>query len=47
MLFIFNNRNSIQIAWGSKLWSSHRESRVQQLDIRVGTIGFIRTRNAG
>ncbi len=47
MLFIFNNKNSIQIAWGSKLPARRPESRAQQLDMRVGTVGFIRTYNAG
>ena len=47
MLFIFNNKNSIQIAWGSKLPARNRDSRTQQLDTRFGTIGFIRSWNAG
>lgn len=47
MLFIFNNKNSIQIAWGGKLPSPKRESRVSELDVRFGTIGLIRTYNAG
>jgi len=47
MLFIFNNKNSIQIAWGSRLAACRTESRTQQLDTRFGTLGFIRTRNAG
>ena len=47
MLFIFNNKNSIQIAWGSKLSSHRPQSRLQQLDTRFGTIGFIRTYSAG
>ncbi|MDL2397695.1 hypothetical protein [Rhizobium mayense] len=47
MLFIFNNKNSIQIAWNSKLPSRRPESRLQQLDTRFGPIGFIRTYNVG
>ncbi|AVA21912.1 hypothetical protein NXC24_CH02274 [Rhizobium sp. NXC24] len=47
MLFIFNNKNSIQIAWNSKLPSRRPESRLQQLDTRFGPIGFIRTYSVG
>ena len=47
MLFIFNNKNAIQIAWGAKLSPRRPESRTDQLDTRFGTIGFIRTFNAG
>ncbi|MGO4564852.1 hypothetical protein AB4Z52_07225 [Rhizobium sp. 2YAF20] len=47
MLFIFNNKNSIQIAWGSKVPAAKPETRVQELDVRVGTVGLIRTNNAG
>jgi hypothetical protein len=47
MLFIFNNKNSIQIAWGGKLPSRKRETRISELDIRFGTVGLIRTYNAG
>jgi hypothetical protein len=47
MLFIFNNKNSIEIAWGSKLSARNRDSRTHQLDTRFGTIGFIRSWSAG
>jgi hypothetical protein len=47
MLFIFNNKNSIQIAWNSKLPNRKPESRIQELDVRSGTVGVIRTYNAG
>ncbi|MDL2407927.1 hypothetical protein PY650_20130 [Rhizobium calliandrae] len=47
MLFIFNNKNSIQIAWNSKLPSRRPESRLEQLDTRFGPIGFIRTYSVG
>jgi hypothetical protein len=47
MLFIFNNKNSIQIAWGSKIPTAKPETRAQELDVRVGTVGLIRTNNAG
>ncbi|MDE1995075.1 MAG: hypothetical protein KGI75_21415 [Rhizobiaceae bacterium] len=47
MLFIFNNKNSIQIVWNSKLPSRRPESRLQQLDTRHGLMGFIRTFSAG
>ena len=47
MLFIFNNKNSIQIAWGSKVPAAKPETRVRELDVRVGTVGLIRTNNAG
>jgi hypothetical protein len=47
MLFIFNNKNSIQIAWGSKVPSPKAESRAQQLDVRSGTVGVVRTGCAG
>ncbi|MGG6895853.1 MULTISPECIES: hypothetical protein [Rhizobium] len=47
MLFIFNRQNSIQIAWNGKLPARRPESRLQQLDTRFGTIGFIRTYNVG
>ncbi|SCB42973.1 hypothetical protein GA0061103_6176 [Rhizobium multihospitium] len=47
MLFIFNRQNSIQIAWNGKLPVRRPESRLQQLDTRFGTIGFIRTYNVG
>ncbi len=47
MLFIFNNKNSIQIAWGSKLPAPRPESRLRELDVRFGTVGVIRTYNAG
>jgi len=47
MLFIFNNKNSIQIAWGSKLSAYRPESRMRQLDTRFGNVGFIRTYSAG
>lgn len=47
MLFIFNNKNSIQIAWGAKVPSQKAESRAQQLDVRAGTVGVVRTGCAG
>jgi hypothetical protein len=47
MLFIFNNKNSIQIAWGGKLAARKPQSRLSELDTRFGTIGLIRTFNAG
>ncbi|GAC1040767.1 hypothetical protein thsrh120_07710 [Rhizobium sp. No.120] len=47
MLFIFNRQNSIQIAWNGKLPAHRPESRLQQLDTRFGTVGFIRTYNVG
>ncbi|HEX8046301.1 hypothetical protein HB780_17305 [Rhizobium lusitanum] len=47
MLFIFNNKNSIQIAWNSKLPSPRPDNRLQQLDTRSGPIGFIRTYSVG
>jgi hypothetical protein len=47
MLFIFNNKNSIQIAWGSKVPSQKAESRAQALDVRTGTVGVVRTGCAG
>ncbi|MBO9098767.1 MULTISPECIES: hypothetical protein [Rhizobium] len=47
MLFVFNNKNSIQIAWGSKVPSQKAESRAQELDIRSGTVGVVRTGSAG
>ncbi|PST62833.1 hypothetical protein C9E91_11190 [Rhizobium sp. SEMIA4064] len=47
MLFIFNNKNSIQIAWNSKVPSRHPDNRLQQLDTRFGLVGFIRTYSAG
>ncbi|HEY0120936.1 MAG TPA: hypothetical protein VGC14_04085 [Rhizobium sp.] len=47
MLFIFNNKNSIQIAWNSKLPSPRPDNRLQQLDTRSGSVGFIRTYSVG
>ena len=47
MLFIFNNKNSIQIAWGAKVPSQQAESRAQALDVRTGTVGVVRTGSAG
>jgi hypothetical protein len=47
MLFIFNNKNSIQIAWDSKVPAAKPQTRAQELDVRVGTVGLIRTNNAG
>ncbi|TCL73877.1 hypothetical protein [Rhizobium sp. BK251] len=47
MLYIFNNRNSIQILWGSKVSKNKVQSRAQQLDTRFGLLGFIRTSNVG
>lgn len=47
MLFIFNRQNSIQIAWNGKLPAQRPENRLQQLDTRFGTVGFIRTYNVG
>lgn len=47
MLFIFNRQNSIQIAWNGKLPANRPENRLQQLDTRFGTVGFIRTYNVG
>lgn len=47
VLFIFNNKNSIQIAWGGKLPSTKPSSRISELYNRLGTIGLIRTYNAG
>lgn len=47
MLFVFNNKNSIQIAWGSKVPSPKAESRAQELDVRAGTVGVVRTGSAG
>jgi hypothetical protein len=47
MLFIFNNKNSIQIAWGGKLPSAKPAGRISELYNRLGTIGLIRTYNAG
>jgi hypothetical protein len=47
VLFIFNNKNSIQIAWGGKLPSAKPASRMSELYNRLGTIGLIRTYNAG
>ena len=47
MLVIFNNKNSIQIAWDSKVPAAKPQTRAQELDVRVGTVGLIRTNNAG
>ncbi|MGV1788947.1 MULTISPECIES: hypothetical protein [Rhizobium] len=47
MLFIFNRQNSIQIAWNGKIPAYRPENRLQQLDTRFGTVGFIRTYNVG
>jgi len=47
MLFIFNRQNSIQIAWNGKLPANRPDTLLQQLDTRFGTVGFIRTYNAG
>jgi hypothetical protein len=47
MLVIFNNKNSIQIAWGAKLPEPKPETRAQELDVRHGTVGVIRTYSAG
>jgi len=47
MLVIFNNKNSIQIAWDSKVPTQKAETRAQELDVRAGTVGVIRTNNAG
>jgi hypothetical protein len=47
MLFIFNNKNSIQIAWGGKVPSQKTATRAQELDVRAGTVGVIRTGHAG
>ncbi|EJK82118.1 hypothetical protein MOV66_21280 [Agrobacterium sp. SHOUNA12C] len=47
MLFIFNNKNSIQIAWNSKLPAPRPDTRLQQLDTRSGPVGFIRTYSVG
>lgn len=47
MLFIFNHKNSIQIAWGGKLAARKPQSRLSQLDIRFGTMSLIRTFSAG
>ncbi|MGA1802773.1 hypothetical protein [Rhizobium sp. HT1-10] len=47
MLFIFNNKNSIQIAWGGKVPSQKSENRAQELDVRSGTVGVVRTGKAG
>jgi len=47
MLFIFNRQNSIQIAWNGKLPTNRPETRMQQLDTRFGTVGFIRTYSVG
>ena len=47
MLFIFNNKNSIQIAWGSKVPTQKAETRAEELYARAGTVGVVRTSNAG
>lgn len=47
MLIIFNNKNSIQIAWDSKVPTQKAETRAQELDVRAGTVGVIRTHSAG
>jgi hypothetical protein len=47
VLVIFNNKNSIQIAWGGKLPSRKPASRISELYARLGTVGLIRTYNAG
>lgn len=47
MLFIFNNKNSIQIAWGSKVPTQKTETRVDELYARAGTVGVVRTSSAG
>lgn len=47
MLFIFNNKNSIQIAWNSKLPSRRPDSRLQELDTRASLVHFIRTYSVG
>jgi hypothetical protein len=47
MLYIFNNRNSIQIVWDAKLPKHKRQNRMQELDVRFGTLGLIRTYNPG
>jgi hypothetical protein len=47
MLFVFNNNNTIQVAWGAKAPSPKAESRAQELDVRSGTVGVVRTGSAG
>ncbi len=47
MLYIFNLKNAVQIAWGSSTPSRGLDTRLQQLDTRGAFSGFIRTRNAG
>lgn len=47
MLFIFNNKNSIQIAWNSKLPARRPDDRLQELDTRSSLVRFIRTYSVG
>ncbi|CAN7481352.1 hypothetical protein LJR030_004945 [Rhizobium sp. LjRoot30] len=47
MLYIFRKKNSVEIAWGSTAPRYGTDNRLQQLDTSFGTLGFIRTRNAG
>ncbi len=47
MLYIFNRKNAVQIAWGSTAPRNAVDTRLQQLDTTFGALGFIRTRNAG
>ena len=47
MLYIFNLKNAVQIAWGSSAPRRELDTRLQQLDTRGTFSGFIRTRTAG
>jgi hypothetical protein len=47
MLFIFNNKNSIQIAWGSKVPTQKAVTRAEELYARTGSVGVVRTSSAG
>ena len=46
MLYIFNNHNSVQIAWGSTVPSQRSEHRVKRQS-NGGLFAFIRTFSAG
>ncbi|WP_162894885.1 hypothetical protein [Rhizobium terrae] len=47
MLYIFRNRNGVQIAWNAKAPHRAAENRSRQLDTRFSLLGFIRTNSIG
>jgi hypothetical protein len=47
MLYVFNNNNSVQIAWNAEGPRNKPDARRPQLDQLFGSLGFLRSLRKG